>query len=182
MIAFIDDLPLVEFENGEVCAFRREWLHLHLVHAAEQAGYRNWWLAGHVAQSVTNYLTTQYQANTLSASELRLSVAEVLATIGYAEVALHFVPTRPSRDISLLELTKLSSTHELTFFSLLRDAITVELEDGMIHLSITNIGPAVKKLLGVKILTEECSELRMEIVAFIRCIVAPQPTIHIIIH
>jgi hypothetical protein len=181
MIAFIDDLPLVEFENGHVYTFRREWLQQHLIRAAEQAGYRNWWLADHVAQSVTNYLMTQYEANILSATELRSSVAEVLATIGYSEVAKHFSPTRPARDISLLEIANQSGEHELTFFSLLREAMMEELHDGVNNIYLIHLSPAAKKLLSVKLFTEDCAALRTEIVEHVRCFVASLNGVNIII-
>ncbi|MEO7933559.1 MAG: hypothetical protein ABIT76_10415 [Chthoniobacterales bacterium] len=181
MIALVDELPLVEFENGCLFAFRREWLRQHLMNAAAQAGYRDWWLADHVAQSVTNYLITQYQANVLLASELRTSVSEVLANIGYAEVAAHFAPTRPARDISLLELAVESGAHELTFFSLLRNSLLDEMQGGVLHVCLTHLAPAVKRLLGVKLFTDECASLRDEIVSFSRSLVATQGTAHILI-
>jgi len=181
MIALIDELPLVEFENGLVFAFRREWLRQHLVKAAAEAGYRDWWLADHVAQSVTNYLITQYESNVLSATDLRSSVSEVLATIGYAEVAKHFVPTRPARDISLLELAVTSGEHELTFYTLLRDAIAEEMGDQVNNICLIHLNAAVKKLLSVKLFTEDCAVLRDEIVAFARCFVASRGEVNILI-
>lgn len=181
MIAFIDELPLVEFENGSVFAFRREWLCQHLIKAAAQAGYRDWWLADHVAQSVTNYLMTQYEATVLSANELRTSVSEVLATIGYAEVAAHFSPTRPPRDISLVELVARSGAHELAFFSMLREILTNEIQDGINDLTLIHLSHAVKQLLGVKLFNEECASLRQEIVSYVRCFVANQTTANILI-
>ncbi len=181
MIALIDELPLVEFENGCVFAFRREWLRQHLMNAAAQAGYRDWWLADHVAQSVTNYLITQYAENVLLASELRTSVSEVLANIGYAEVAAHFAPTRPARDISLMELAVASGAHELAFFSLLRNALLDEMRDGLTNVCLTHLGPAVKRLLGVKLFTDECVSLRDEIVAISRSLVATQSAANILI-
>ncbi len=181
MIALIDELPLVEFENGGVFAFRHEWLRQHLVKAAAQAGYRDWWLADHVARSVTNYLITQYQANVLSATELRSSVSEVLSTIGYAEVAAHFAPTRPARDISLMELAMVSGAHELAFFTLLGEALSRELQEDLANVSLTHLGPAVKQLLGVKLFTETCAILREEIVNFSRSFVASRKTVNILI-
>ena len=181
MIALIDELPLVEFENGGVFAFRHEWLRHHLVKAAAQAGYRDWWLADHVARSVTNYLITQYQANVLSAIELRNSVSEVLSTIGYAEVAAHFVPTRPTRDISLMELATKSGAHELTFFTLLGEALLHEIQGELINVTLTHLAPAVKQLLGVKLFTESCASLREEIVIFSRCFIADRKNVNILI-
>ena len=181
MIALIDELPLVEFENGGVYAFRHDWLRQHLIKAAHQAGYRDWWLADHVARSVTNYLSLHYESTVLSAVELRTSVAEVLATIGYSEVAAHFAPTRPARDISLMEIAIQSANHELTFFSLLRSALLLEMQDEFTNISITHLGPAIKQLLGLKIFTEECSLLREEIVEFARNVVATRNLANILI-
>ncbi|HEX8373438.1 MAG TPA: hypothetical protein VF585_11695 [Chthoniobacterales bacterium] len=181
MIALVDELPLVEFENGHVFAFRPEWLRQHLVKAAARAGYRDWWLADHVARSVTNYLITHYESTVLSASELRHSVSEVLATIGYSEVAEHFAPTRPPRDISLMELAAASGTHELTFFALLREALTKEMQDDMTNICLTYLHAAVKHLVGVKLFTEECVALQDEIVSFSRSFIASRKTANILI-
>src|SRR5580692_9978423 len=56
MIALKDNLPLVEFDSGHVVAFQRDWLLRSLSQAARKAGYQKWWLAEHVAESVTAYL------------------------------------------------------------------------------------------------------------------------------
>jgi len=174
MIALIDDLPVVQFENGCISAFRSEWLRQHLVKAASQAGYRDWWLADHVARSVTNYLITQYSSAVLSAVELRQSVSEVLVTIGYAEIATHFAPTRPARDISLLELARASGPFELTFFRLLRETLLRELQENTAEICLTQLHLAIKEILGVKLFTNECAALRDEIVAFSRSVIATQ--------
>jgi hypothetical protein len=181
MIALIDDLPLLEFENGRIYTFRCDWLRYQLVKAAAEAGYRDWWLADHVARSVTNYLISQYPSTVLSASDLRNSVSEVLSTIGYAEVAAHFAPTRPARDISLMELAIASGTHELTFFALLREALIGEMQDDTTNVCLIHLHPAIKQLLGVKLFTEECACFRDEIVEFSRSFVARQGTAHVLI-
>ncbi len=181
MIALIDGLPLVKFENGSVFAFRREWLQAQLAKAAAEAGYRDWWLADHVAQSVTNYLLAEYDSNVLLATELRRSVGEVLATIGYAEVAQHFTPTRPPREISLVEIAAASGSHELTFFARLREALAVESSEGAVQVTLIHLAPAVKTLLSVKLFTEDCAILRDEIVDFARCYLASQGNINILI-
>ena len=134
-----------------------------------------------MAQSVTNYLMTQYEATVLSANELRTSVSEVLATIGYAEVAAHFSPTRPPRDISLVELVARSGAHELTLFSMLREILTNEIQGGINDLTLIHLSHAVKQLLGVKLFNEECTSLRQEIVSYVRCFVANQTTANILI-
>src|SRR3954467_9672487 len=56
MIAFRDNLPLIEHVNGVVAAFERKWLTRSLFRAAAKAGYDHWWLSDHVAQSVTEFL------------------------------------------------------------------------------------------------------------------------------
>src|SRR3954464_1187160 len=53
MIAFWDNLPLIEHVNGHVSAFERDWLTRSLARAAAKAGYAQWWLAEQVAPSVT---------------------------------------------------------------------------------------------------------------------------------
>jgi len=175
MIALIDDLPLLEFANGRVCAFRREWLRQNLLAAAERAGYRDWWLADHVAQSVTNYLLAQYDSSVLAASDLRISVAEVLANIGYAEIATHFDPMRPASDISLLEIAGQSGPHELTFCALLKESILREIDDQPSCIRLLHLSAAIKRVLGVKLFTEECACFREEIVAISRALISDLP-------
>jgi hypothetical protein len=71
MIALRDNLPLVQLENGQAVAFERTWLLRALAQAARKAGYHQWWLAEHVAESVTTYLRDQREMNVLPSSGLR---------------------------------------------------------------------------------------------------------------
>jgi hypothetical protein len=54
MISLPNNLPLVRFGDGQVIQFERGWLAGTLARAAERAGYKKWWLAPHVTESVTN--------------------------------------------------------------------------------------------------------------------------------
>ena len=58
MIAFRDDLPLIVLGDRRVMAFDSGWLTRALTVAARTAGYPNWWLAPHVAESVQSWLQT----------------------------------------------------------------------------------------------------------------------------
>src|SRR5438093_8038327 len=120
MIALKDDLPLIGLENGEIVLFEREWPLRSLLQAAQKAGYRQWWLAGHVVESVTLYLRVGFDENVLGVQRLREKVQSVLQVIGYADVARQFVPGTPPAHISLLDLAREAGHgYELAFFDAL---------------------------------------------------------------
>ena len=60
MISLPNNLPLVRFSDGQVIPFERGWLAGTLARAAERAGYKKWWLAPHVTESVTSYLEQDF--------------------------------------------------------------------------------------------------------------------------
>src|SRR4051812_35260082 len=120
MIALKDDLPLIQLDNGHSVNFDRAWLVRSLSRAAAKAGYQQWWLADHVAQSVTEYLRAQREENVLPVERLNAAVRSVLEVIGYPEVGQHFVSGRPKVRVSLVELARdAGSGYELAFFELL---------------------------------------------------------------
>src|SRR4051812_43026830 len=104
MIALKDDLPLIQLHNGHSVSFDRAWLTRSLSRAAAKAGYQQWWLADHVAQSVTEYLRAQRDGNVLPVEQLNDAVRSVLEVIGYPEVGQHFVSGRPRVLVSLIEM------------------------------------------------------------------------------
>jgi hypothetical protein len=168
MIALKNDLPLLQFEDGRVVVFERDWLVRELHSAAQQAGHQKWWLAGHVAESVTEYLRESESA-LLPAPRLANAVQSVLQVIGYAEVAEHFQPQPPPVQISLLELAhEAGAGYELAFFDALgrrlRDLLATETR----RLELFHLAPCVKKLRARKIWSSECDELQAEIVGFVR--------------
>src|SRR5437868_5013624 len=117
MIAPRQDLPFIQFGDGEIAAFERDWLVRRLVHAAEKAGYPEWWLAEHVAESVTSYLRFRCDENVVPLPRLAQTVQAALQVIGYAEVGQHFDPGPPPIRISLLELAgHAGGGYELAFF------------------------------------------------------------------
>jgi len=87
MIALRDNLPLVRFGDGRVHAFERGWLCGALAESAAGAGYPKWWLAPHVAESVTRYLEQDFDENVIPVCRLEQAVRSVLQVIGYADVA-----------------------------------------------------------------------------------------------
>ena len=120
MIAFHVYLPVIQLEDGQVVAFERDWLVRSLAQAAQRAGYRKWWLAEHVAESVTAFLREQEEVNVLPVSRLASTVQSVLQVIGYGEVAQHFAPVPPRVQVSLVALAREAGTgYELAFFDML---------------------------------------------------------------
>lgn len=169
MIAPRDEMPLVQFEGGEVSAFDAGWLTRRLVQAAEKAGYPQWWLAEHVAASVSNYLRYRYAGNVLPVPRLAAAVNSVLQVIGYAEVAAHFEPGPPPARISLLELAKnAGSGYELAFFELLGRGMQRLLATRTAYFELYDLELCVKELRARKIWARDCEALREEIVSFLR--------------
>jgi len=169
MIALADGLPLVQLEDGQVVAFQREWLHRALGQAAYKAGYQNWWLAEHVAESVTAYLSLQFQENVVSVHRLTKAVQSVLQVIGYAEIAPLFAPGHPGVRLSLMELAEEAGTgYELVFFNRLRSTLQSMLDGGASYFEVIELIPCVKYLRAKKSWSRDCDALQAEIVSFIR--------------
>jgi hypothetical protein len=65
MIAIRENLPLIEHESGRTDSIEREWQLRSKQRAGRKCGFAQWWLAEHVAESVTEYLRTQTEWNVL---------------------------------------------------------------------------------------------------------------------
>ena len=168
MIALKDNLPLVEFDNGHVVAFERDWLLRSLSQAARKAGYQKWWLAEHVADSVTVYLK-QNDVNVITVPRLAESVQSVLQVIGYAEIAGHFQPGPPPVRVSLREIAHAAGNgYELVFFDMLGRRLQEISGMRATNFELLDLEPCVRHLCAKKIWSRDCDILRVEIVAFVR--------------
>lgn len=169
MIALKDNLPVIQLATGQVIAFERDWLVRSLAQAAARAGYVKWWLAGHVAESVTAYLHDQQEMNVLPVDQLSRAVQAVLQVIGYAEVAQHFVPAAPRVLVSLVELAReAGSGYELAFFEKLGRRIQELCREKNCCFELLGLEPCVKLLRARKTWSRDCDALRNEIVSFAR--------------
>lgn len=169
MIAFRNDLPLIQLEDHRAVAFEPQWLMHCLDCAARKAGYKQWWLIEHVTESVTLHLRTQSDVRVLDRAQLEGAVHSVLQVIGYSEVGRHFCLAPPAAVISILELAhQAGSGYELAFFDLLARRIQDAVLQHASHFQIHALEPGVKALRSRKIWSRECDLLRMEIVAFAR--------------
>lgn len=169
MIALKENLPVIQLSTGQVIAFEREWLVRSLAQAAARAGYVKWWLAGHVAESVTAYLHDQPELNVLPVDQLSRAVQAVLQVIGYAEVAQHFVPAAPRVLVSLVELAREAGTgYELAFFEMLGRRIQELCREKSCCFELLGLEPCVKLLRARKTWSRDCDALRNEIVSFAR--------------
>ncbi len=169
MIAFRDNLPLVELESGQTVAFEREWLLRSLAAAARKAGYQEWWLAPHVAESVTQYLQAQTETNVLTCGRLEKAVQSVLQVIGYSEVGRHFSVGKPIAQISLLALAHAAGNgYELAFFEKLGRLIRELVLEKRAHFELFGLEACVKLLRARKVWSRDCDALREEIVSFTR--------------
>lgn len=176
MIAFRDNLPVVRFEDGLVFAFERSWLCGVLARAANRAGYRNWWLAEHVTESVTNYLEQDFEDTVIGEAHLEKAVRSVLELIGYGDVAAQFRVEPPPARISLEDLARdAGNGYELAFFDLLRGRLREALSGRAARLEICDVHRGIKLLRCAKSWRRDCSGLLEEVVGFVRHEVVGNP-------
>jgi hypothetical protein len=170
MIAFWDNLPLIEHVNGHVAAFQRDWLTRSLARAAAKAGYAHWWLAEHVAMSVTEYLRHQSECNVVPVGRLNQAVKTALEGIGYSDVAEVFEPSRPRVEVSLVDLAREATegSYELTFFARLGTLIVDLVCEQSCDFEFRGLDKCVKLLMARKAWSRECDTLRSEIINFTR--------------
>jgi hypothetical protein len=169
VIALRDSLPLLRQNENEHCAIRPDWLCFCLLRAAEKAGYSRWWLAEHVSASVLCYLAKTNENNVITLKQLREIVLSALQVIGYAEIALRLDVIGPPFELSLIELAREAGPgYELEFFRLLKERIQQALSDGSLSLQISGLQSCVRHLQSVKTWSRECSQVRNEIVNFLR--------------
>lgn len=147
----------------------RNWLVTCLVSAAERAGYRKWWLAPHVTESVLNFLEQDFSETTITHCRLEQAVRSVLQVIGYGDVGAEFRLLPPPARISLAELAQdAGHGYELVFFDLLRSRMREALEGRAEKLEITDAHRGIKILKSAKTWRRDCSGLLDEVVGFIR--------------
>lgn len=169
MIALKDGLPVIEMPDGRAVAFEREWLVEALSRAADRAGYGKWWLAEHVAESVTTFLRDQKETNVVPVERLTMAVRSVLQVIGYGEVGQYFQPGPPKQRISLFQLAREAGAgYELAFFERLGRLLQELLAKSPAHFALVDLEPCVKLLSARKVWCRDCDALRAEIVSFTR--------------
>ena len=169
MICLPSNLPLVRFSDGQIMPFERGWLAGTLARAAERAGYKKWWLALHVTESVTNYLEQDFDESVVTVNRLEKAVQSVLQVIGYADVAGHFCAVPPPARISLAELARAAGYgYELAFFDLLRSRLREALDAKVERLEICDAHCGIKLLRSAKNWRRDCSGLLEEVVNFVR--------------
>lgn len=169
MIAFADNLPLVRLSDKRAIKYERAWLERAVADAAEEAGYSRWWLAPHVAESVTSYLEREFDENIIAGQCLRTLVSSVLQVIGYPEVARGFRLPEPPIRISLAALAESAGTgYELAFFSELDRTLRRVLSSRTARIELCDLADCVKRLRRARAWRKDCAALRNEIVAHVR--------------
>jgi hypothetical protein len=169
LIALRNSLPLLRQAEDDFSTIRHDWLCFCLRRAAEKNGYDRWWLAEHVASSVMCYLGTTYHKSVITKKQLSDIVLSVLQAIGYSEVALHFHALDLPFELSLSDLAKEAGAgYELAFFGLLKERIQPALSNLASNLDFYGLQSCVRHLRSTKAWSRTCSELRDEIVNFLR--------------
>lgn len=169
MICLKDNLPVIQLASGQAIAFERDWLVRSLAQAAARAGYAKWWLAAHVAESVTEFLREQTELNVLPVERLTAAVRSVLQVIGYGEIGEHFAPAPPRVQVSLVELARAAgSGYEMAFFEMLGRRLRELCREPGGYFELLGLEPCVKLLRARKTWSRDCDALRTEIVSFAR--------------
>jgi hypothetical protein len=169
VISLPDNLPLVRFSDGQIIPFERGWLAGTLARAAERAGYKKWWLAPHVTESVTNYLEQDFEESVVTVNRLEKAVQSVLQVIGYSDVAGYFCALPPPVRISLAELARDAGCgYELAFFDLLQARLREALSTKVERVEICDAHCGIKLLRSAKNWRRDCSRLLDEVVNFVR--------------
>ena len=169
MICLKDNLPVIQLASGQAIAFERDWLVRSLTQAAARAGYAKWWLAEHVAASVTEYLREQPELNVLPVERLTAAVQSVLQVIGYGEIGQHFAPAPPRVQVSLVALAmEAGAGYELAFFEMLGRRLRELCREPGGCFELLGLERCVKLLRGKKTWSRDCDALREEIVSFTR--------------
>ena len=169
MIAPRDELPLVQFEGGEVILFDRAWLDPP-AGARGGEGRLPAVVAGRARGDKRGKLFSfPLRGNVLPVPRLAKAVHSALQVIGYAEVARHFETGPPPARVSLLEMAKKAGTgYELAFFQLLARGMQGLLESKAAYLEFFDLEEGVKQLKARKVWARDCQALREEIVSFLR--------------
>ena len=169
MIAFADNLPLVRLADRRAVKYERVWLERAVAEAAEGAGYSRWWLAPHVAESVTAYLEREFEENIIASQCLRTLVSSVLQVIGYPEIARGFRLREPPVRISLAALAESAGAgYELAFFHELDRSLHRVLASRTSRIEFCDLAACVKRLRRARSWRKDCAALRNEIVAHVR--------------
>jgi hypothetical protein len=169
VIALNNFLPLLRLEDSSVQAIRPDWLTVCLRRAADRAGYSKWWLADHVTESAICFLSMQYEAPVIARQQIDEIMRSVLQAIGYGEIAVHYQTLNPPYEISLYELANEAGPgYELAFFQLLKARMQPALGEGTLNIDVHGLQPCVRFLQSTKTWSRSCSQLRNEIVDYIR--------------
>ena len=168
MIALRDGTPLVVLPDGRNTSFDKRWITASLQQAAEHVGHHRWWLAEHIAESVSIYLKRDYDENSVPVNNLQAAVLEVLEYLGFQDVAEHFSLPDPPVSLSLAELVREAGEgYELAFFGLLGNRLQSVALSRTARLEIRDLSVCLR-LLGQKSRRPKREGLCEEIVAFIR--------------
>ena len=169
MIAFRDDLPLIVLGDRRAMAFDSGWLTRALTVAARTAGYPNWWLAPHVAESVQSWLQTLNERTVMPVDHFTRAVREALKAIGYAKIAETFEASAPFARISLIEIAQQAGNgFELAFFDTLNRTLGEVLKNCGSYCELHGLEQCVKVLRQQRCWSRACDALRAEIVTFAR--------------
>ncbi len=168
MISLRDGTPLITLPDGKNTSFDKHWITTSLRHAAKHVGYEHWWLAEHIAESVSVYLKRDCEENSVPVVNLQEAVLEVLESLGFHNVAEHFRLPNPPLHLSLADLVREAGDgYELAFFGLLSNRLQSVTISHVARLEIRDLSDCLR-LLGRKKRRLRGETLREEIVTFIR--------------
>jgi hypothetical protein len=169
VIAYRENLPLIEMTSGECVAFERDWLARAISVAAQRSGYPNWWLAKHVAESVSSWLEHHSTRSVVGMDELVEAVRDALQVIGYSEIGEQFESNTPFTRVSLIELAQQAGDgYELAFFKVLAEKLNEVIRISGGYYELCGLEACVKILCKTRVWSRQCNALRTDIVSFAR--------------
>jgi hypothetical protein len=169
MILPRDDIAWVRAEDGQLTAFDERRLAESIQRAAELVGHRGWWPAESIAAAIHMYAAECMKARAIPASEVARVVAEVLAMLGYAEIAQAYARRGERKEIRLDEMVAQSSGgFELGFFRQLDTALRAVADEELSIVRLCGLRACVMQLRGAHRWGASCRQLAEEIVGYVR--------------
>ena len=168
MISLRDGMPLITMPTGQASSFDKHWVTSAIQSAAQAAGYKRWYLANHITESVALFLREEIQSRSLQVKELEKVVSDLLSSLGYADIAAQFSLPDPPAILSLMDLVeKAGTSYELLFFELLKKRLQHIAASSTARLEIYDLEPCLYHLTH-RTHVGRAKKLRDEIISCIR--------------
>lgn len=169
MILPREDIAWIKDSNGAIAPFDGARLARSVQRAAAQVGHGDWWLAESVASALHTFACESSSARTMTAREVAEMVAEVLAMLGFPEIARAYESRARYAEIRLDEMAARSEAgFELEFFRRLDAALGPAALEETMTLQVGGLRSCVMRLRGARRWGAGCRTLAEDIVDYVR--------------